>query len=197
MRAINGFVFRAVCAMIVGILLVANPESMTLLLVQVIGGLFSLSGVVSLVNYLMVRYSDTVLKPIFPIVGFGSMCFGVFLFFFPHLFTSYFMYMLGALMVLAGGVQLWNAFRWLRTVSFRWSAFVMALLILSAGVYVLLEPLQSASLPFVILGVAFLLYGLTELVNGMRWVKYRRLMEEQRQAEEAASVPVIENPEEK
>jgi len=175
-------VFRAVCAVLVGALLLANPESMTLLLVQIIGGLFSLSGVVSLINYIIVRYSDTLLKPIFPIVGFGSMCFGVFLLCFPHLFTSYFMYMLGALMVLAGLVQLWNSFRWLKTVAFRWTGFLMALLILAAGVYVLLEPLQSASLPFMILGAAFLLYGLTELVNGMRWVKYRRIMEEQEKA---------------
>ena len=40
MTAVNSYIFRAVCALLVGILLVANPERMTGLLVQVIGGLF-------------------------------------------------------------------------------------------------------------------------------------------------------------
>ena len=54
--------------------------AVTGLLVQVIGGLFLISGLVSLINYFIIRYSDKVpVKPVFPLVGLGSLLFGVFL----------------------------------------------------------------------------------------------------------------------
>ena len=51
MKIVNSYIFRAVCALLIGLLLVSNPERMTGLLVQVIGGLFLISGLVSLINY--------------------------------------------------------------------------------------------------------------------------------------------------
>lgn len=84
MKIVNSYIFRAVCALLIGLLLVSNPERMTGLLVQVIGGLFLISGLVSLINYFIIRYSDKVpVKPVFPVVGLGSLLFGVFLGFFP------------------------------------------------------------------------------------------------------------------
>ena len=84
MKIVNSYIFRAVCALLIGLLLVSNPERMTGLLVQVIGGLFLISGLVSLINYFIIRYSDKVpVKPVFPLVGLGSLLFGVFLGFFP------------------------------------------------------------------------------------------------------------------
>ena len=86
MKIVNSYIFRAVCALLIGLLLVSNPERMTGLLVQVIGGLFLISGLVSLINYFIIRYSDKVpVKPVFPMVGLGSLLFGVFLGFFPGL----------------------------------------------------------------------------------------------------------------
>lgn len=73
MKIVNSYIFRAVCALLIGLLLVSNPERMTGLLVQVIGGLFLISGLVSLINYFIIRYSDKVpVKPVFPMVGLGS-----------------------------------------------------------------------------------------------------------------------------
>ena len=69
MKIVNSYIFRAVCALLIGLLLVSNPERMTGLLVQVIGGLFLISGLVSLINYFIIRYSDKVpVKPVFPMV---------------------------------------------------------------------------------------------------------------------------------
>ena len=179
MRVINSYIFRAVCALIVGILLVANPEGMTTLLVQVIGGLFIVSGLVSVINYFVVRYSkDAVLKPFFPVVGVGSLLFGVFLGFFPVLFIHYLMFVLGGLMVLAGFSQLWSMFRYRRVVPFRWYVFLTAVLILFLGVFIVFNPLQSASVPFIIIGATFIIYGLAELVNGVRLRKYNKMSQE-------------------
>ncbi len=179
MKVVNSYIFRAVCALLVGILLVANPERMTGLLVQVIGGLFLVSGLVSLVSYVVICYSDKgAMKPVFPLVGMGSLLFGIFLVFFPALFIVYLMYIFGFLMVVAGVNQLWNLFRLRRFIPFRWYVFLAALLVVALGVVVLVRPMQSAALPFVLLGICFMVYGFSEVVNGVRWRKYNRMRKE-------------------
>ena len=169
MKIVNSYIFRAVCALLIGLLLVSNPERMTGLLVQVIGGLFLISGLVSLINYFIIRYSDKVpVKPVFPMVGLGSLLFGVFLGFFPGLFITYLMYIFGFLMVVAGINQLWNMFRLRRLIPFRWYVLFFTLLITALGV-------------FVLLGVSFMLYGVSELINGVRWRKYSRMQQQKEQ----------------
>ena len=178
MKVVNSYIFRAVCALSVGILLVSNPERMTGLLVQVIGGLFLVSGLVSLVSYVLVsRSAHPSMKPMFPLVGVGSVLFGIFLGFFPDLFVTYLMYFLGGLMVLAGVNQMWNMFRLRRVIPYRWYVWVAALAVTVLGVFVLFKPMASASLPFILLGATFMLYGIAELVDGVRWRKYDRMRE--------------------
>lgn len=175
MKVVNSYIFRAVCALLIGILLIANPERMTALLVQIIGGLFLVSGLVSVINYFVVRYSkDAVLKPLFPLVGVGSLLFGIVLGFFPNMFIHYLMFVLGGLMVLAGITQLWSLIRYRKLVPFRWYVFLTAVLILFLGIFVIFNPLESASVPFIILGSTFLIYGVAELVNGVRLRKYSK-----------------------
>lgn len=176
MKVIDSYIFRAVCALLVGILLVANPENMTILMVQVIGGLFLISGLVSVINYFIVRYSDkVVVKPMFPIVGLGSFLFGIVLGFYPELFIVYLMFIVGGLMLIGGVNQLWNMFRLRHYIPFRWYVLVMALLIVVLGVFVIVYPIESASLPFLLIGINCMLYGVAELINGVRWRKYDRM----------------------
>ena len=132
-----------------------------------------------LINYFIIRYSDKVpVKPVFPLVGLGSLLFGVFLGFFPGLFITYLMYIFGFLMVVAGVNQLWNMFRLRRLIPFRWYVLFFILLITGLGVFVLFNPLESASVPFILLGISFMLYGVSELVNGVRWRKYSRMQQQ-------------------
>ena len=176
MKVVNSYIFRSICSLLVGILLVANPEQMSELLVQLMGGLFAFSGLVSLINYLLIYFSKkVVVKPMFPVVGVGSLLFGLMLGFFPSLFIAYLMFMLGILLVLAGINQIWTQFSFRSMVPFRWYSFIMALLILGAGLFVLFKPLATAALPFVVLGYTFVVYGVAELVAGVRWRKYERM----------------------
>ena len=191
MKVVNSYIFRAVCALLVGILLVSNPERMTGLLVQVIGGLFLLSGLVSLVSYAMICLSDkSGMRPAFPLVGLGSLLFGIFLIFFPALFVTYLMYVFGFLMVVGGINQIWNLFRLRRLIPFRWYVLLAALVIAGMGVFVLFKPMESAALPFILLGVNFILFGIAELVNGVRWRKYANL--NRKKETESSVVEMIE-----
>lgn len=191
MKVVNSYIFRAVCALLVGILLVSNPERMTGLLVQVIGGLFLLSGLVSLVSYAMISFSEeSGMKPAFPLVGLGSFLFGIFLIFFPGLFVTYLMYVFGLLMVVGGINQIWNLFRLRRLIPFRWYVLLVALVIMGVGVFVLFKPMESAALPFILLGANFILFGVAELVNGVRWRKYDNL--NRKKKAESSVVEMIE-----
>lgn len=176
MKVVNSYIFRSACALLVGILLVSNPERMTGLIVQVIGGLFLISGIVSLVNYgIICAKSNDGARPVFPIVGLGSFLFGFVLGFFPGMFVAYLMYIFGFVMIIGGINQVWNMFRLRGLIPFRWYALFLALVTTGLGVFVVFNPLESASIPFVILGVTFILYGVAELVAGVRWRKYNRL----------------------
>ena len=75
------------------------------------------------------------------------------------------MYIFGFLMVVAGINQLWNMFRLRRLIPFRWYVLFFILLITGLGVFVLFNPLESASVPFILLGISFMLYGVSELVT--------------------------------
>lgn len=69
--------------------------------------------------------------------------------------------------------------------------YVMALLILGSGILVVLKPMETASLPFLIMGCTSIFYGITELIHGVRIKKsqksYKRRMAEEAQAIEIKS----------
>ncbi|MCR4994189.1 MAG: DUF308 domain-containing protein [Bacteroidales bacterium] len=224
-------IFRALCALLVGFLLVSNPTDMTILLVQIIGGLFALSGLVAVIGYFInaqqVRRAEHRLArqtereqaglsgpngtavvadsqnknaassarsssrwmPMFPVVGIGSMAFGVFLLFFPKQFVNYLMYVLGGLLVLIGVMQVFQLIRARRFAPLSWSLFLLPLLNIAAGVLVICYPMETASLPFTILGVGYILYGVSEFFFGVRFYHFRRLFEAEqlRLQEEAAA----------
>ena len=175
MRVINSYVFRAVCAILIGFLLVFNPELTSPLIVQVIGALFFLSGLFSLASYVWTRWRVRgQMKPFFPIVGLGSFLFGLFLFFFPGYFILYRMWMLGGLFVLAGINQMAALISYRKVMPLAWAAFLIPSLVLLTGFLIIAHPFESASLPFVILGVCSIGYGLSEFINGIRlhrWLK--------------------------
>lgn len=173
MKVVNSYIFRAICAILVGILLVANPARMTELLVQVIGALFGISGMVSIINYFIISFSEKKeLKPVFPIIGLGSFLFGAFLAVFPGYFITYLMYMLGGLLVLAAINQIWNMIRLRKFIPFTWLSLVLTLVVLGVGIWVILKPMVSASLPFILLGCNSIVYGISEMINAIRWRVY-------------------------
>ena len=175
MKVINSYVFRAICSMLIGLLLFFNPERMTALLIQVIGGIFLLSGLVTLINYIGIRLaSKTQLRPIFPVAGLGSFLFGLVLLVFPVFFITYLMYGLGIVLIIASGNQIAVQLRYRNMIPVHWVVLVSSLLLLAAGLFILLYPMQSASLPFLILGICCVGYGVSELVNGVRLHRYEK-----------------------
>ena len=192
-------ILRALCALLIGFLLVSNPTDMTVLLVQIIGGLFVLSGIVAFIGFFVMKRNaqseDASFRPVFPIVGVGSLALGVMLLLMPMQFVNILMYVLGVLLCLVAAGQIICLIGNRHFAPISWSLFVLPLLLFAAGIVVLLRPMQAASLPFLILGGAFILYGVVEFIFGIRFYRYRRIYEAAlaaRQAAEAREVEAVE-----
>ena len=101
----NYSIIRCICALVIGVLLVAWPEAAILYLVITIGVLFLVPGLFSVFGYLIRGKQD---GSSFPIAGLGSLLFGLWLMIMPAFFVGILMYVLGAVLVLAGISQIVN-----------------------------------------------------------------------------------------
>ena len=193
MRTLTYSILRSLTAMLVGFLLVSNPTEMTELLVQIMGGLFALSGLIALVGYGISRYRANENSPapsaLYAVVGVGCLAFGILLLLMPVTFIDMLMYGLGVLLVLIGISQISTLIAYRKVAPLTWSLFILPVAIIAAGCFVVLHPLETASLPFTILGIAYICYGVTEFMNGWRF--YRYIRKAQRLAEELPTEPVL------
>lgn len=187
MRLFLSALLRAVCALIIGGLLVSSPQTMTGFIVQVIGGMFILLGLTQAVGYWFPRSENNMLRPIFPFVGLGSVLLGVVLVLMPNVFVAFLMYVLGFILALVGFNQILTLIAQRHVAPLRWWVFLCPLALLCLGLFIVFKPLESASLPFVILGVGCIVYGLVDLFYALRLAHYQR--QKQKEYVEFEEVP--------
>lgn len=194
MKIFQSSIFRAFCAIVVGILLIKFPQDGVTWLTVAIGVLFLLSGIIALIAYMNAKkhageYTITDSQgriisggqPTFPIVGAGSVILGLVLATTPGVFINGLMYILGAIMILGGINQLVNLVSARRFGKIPFGFWVAPSLILITGLYVVLKPMESAELPLLILGWCSLLYGITELINALKIHSIRKKVERQQE----------------
>ena len=105
-------VFRALCAIVIGALLVVYPDNTVTGITIAIGVLFLVSGIISCVTYFWSKrhVSDYKIydaegrlvageQPTFPIVGIGSAILGLILALMPTAFISALMYIIGIILI--------------------------------------------------------------------------------------------------
>jgi len=170
MKAINNFLMRSVCALIVGLVLVIWPDAAAVYIVITIGVLFMIPGLIVTIGYYTKKVELEVPRR-FPIEGVGSFLFGLWLVITPAFFADVLMYLLGFILMM-GGVQqialLIMARKWVRVSG---GYYVIPLLILLAGLFVILNPTDARNTAFIIIGITSLLYALSELIS---WFKFMR-----------------------
>ncbi len=173
MRSLPYSIMFALCCIAIGFLLVYNPTDMTLVIVQAVGGLFVLTGLLIFISaYFSRLHGDSLMRQLFPVVGLGSMCFGAGLLLWPATFVQAFMYILGGILVLFAISQMTTMLRFLKIVPLAFSVFLFPILVGAAGVFVILRPMQSATVPFTILGIAFICHGITHFVYALHARSY-------------------------
>ena len=192
MRIFQSSVFRALCAIIIGALLIKFPDNTVQGITVAIGVLFLLSGIISCVTYFWAKrhVSDYKIydadgrlvageQPPFPIVGLGSAIFGLVLSLSPTTFVSVLMYIIGAILILGAVNQFMNlvsARRYGRISLWYW---VMPSFILLTGFYVMVKPMGPLSAAMLILGWCTLLYGVTELINALKFYQDKKKLKRQ------------------
>lgn len=181
MKVLRSAVFRAICAIVTGILLINNPDSTVRGITIAIGVMFLVSGVISCATYLNARKNSAGAeiydadgrliaspRPPFPLVGIGSILLGLILAVIPDTFVKSLMYVLGALIILGAinqFIALAGARRVFRVPAWFW---VCPSVILITGIFVMVKPMDSATVPLLILGWCLLFYGVTECVNAVK-----------------------------
>lgn len=204
MKVIHSSIFRAVCAIIVGVLLIQYREQTVTWITIAIGVLFFLSGVISLASYWAAKrnaekmqgqiLSDSNGKPImgmmpkFPLVSVGSLILGLLLALMPQVFIAWLMFILAFILILGALTQFVNlasAAKMGRVGILFW-LFPSALLLL--GLLAIIKPSAIASAPLFIIGWGMLIYGVVELLNAFKvsnnkriWLKNQQLKQDSKE----------------
>ena len=194
MKIFHSSLFRALCAIVVGVLILKFPQEGVTWLTMAVGELFLISGIVALVAYWFARRrrSEYVItdkqgrvvsggQPTFPIVGAGSILLGLVLVIAPNRFVDGLMYVLGGIMILGGIQQLINLIAIRRMGSVPFYFWVCPVLIMLTGFFVILKPMETAELPLIILGWCCLVYGVTEIINSLLIWRIRRIADKMAQ----------------
>ena len=199
MKILQSSVFRAISAIAIGCLLIKYPDNTVTWITVAIGILFLLSGLISLIVYVHARKNVSEFKimdmnghviagekPTFPIVGVGSLILGAMLALTPNVFITAVIYIIGGILILGAINQYMNLINARKYGQVSFGFWVFPSVVLLIGLYVIIKPMVPASMAMLILGWCSLLYGVTELVNSLKFHADRRKF---RQAQE---VPVAE-----
>jgi len=163
---------RGITALLIGGLLVFWSQSAVTYLIMAIGCLFLIPGLLSLLAYLRNTSSEGIRRFGWSqMLGVGSILFGLCLIVSPVFFEKSLMYALGIILSYAGLseiIQLTAARQWVRVPG---GFYVTPVLVMLLGIFILFNPIESANLPFIILGIGCMVYGLSDMVNV---IKFRR-----------------------
>ena len=187
MKILQSSIFRALCAIVIGVLLIKFPNNTVKGITVAIGVLFLVSGLISCVTYFWSKRNVSEYKiydadgnlvageqPTFPIVGIGSAILGLILALSPTAFVSALMYIIGAILILGAINQYMNLIAARRYGSVSFWFWVMPTLILLTGVYVLVKPLAPLEMAMLVLGWCTLVYGVVELINSLKFYRDKK-----------------------
>lgn len=190
MKVFQSSAVRALCAIIVGALIVKYRELTVTWITIAIGVLFFLSGVFSCVTYFIARGKKndvqvfdadgrqlTGLKPTFPIVGLGSFILGLILALMPNTFVQSLMYILAAILILGAVSQMANLVAASRMARIGFYYWIMPALTLLIGIVAIVSPSSIASAPLFVIGWTMIVYGVVELTNAIKLHQLRRSLE--------------------
>ena len=206
MKILQSSVFRSICAIAIGIMLIKYPDNTVTWITIAIGVLFLLSGIISMVIYYhtLRQYSKqeslsggtyitdaegqriAIPKPAFPIVGVGSAILGLLLALTPNVFVKGLMYIIGGILVLGAINQFMNLLNARHFGKVGFGYWIFPCVILLTGLYVIIRPMDPPAMAMLILGWCTLLYGVTELINAIK------IHNEKRKFAKAQEIPLAE-----
>ena len=194
MKVLQISAIRAIIVLVTGFLLVRYREETMTWMTITVGILFLLSGLVSCIAYYFEKEKvakktakaeqqegeqeeENLKSPSFPIAGVGSIALGIILAVMPNTFITWVVYILAALLILGAVNQFMNLARsrqYARVPIYMW---LFPTVILAVAILLISKPIETAQLPLLVLGWAFMYYGVLEFILIIRMYLVRRSYE--------------------
>ena len=194
MKVLQISAIRAIIVLVTGFLLVRYREETMTWMTITVGILFLLSGLVSCIAYYFEKEKvakktakaeqqegeqeeENLKSPSFPIAGVGSIALGIILAVMPNTFITWVVYILAALLILGAVNQFMNLARsrqYARVPVYMW---IFPTVILAIAILLISKPIETAQLPLLVLGWAFMYYGVLEFALIIRMYFVRRAYE--------------------
>ena len=167
---------RSLSMAVIGILLLVFREQAMPAIVMCVGGLFFLPALIALIVTLvpMLKQNVGVAKSNMSalVVSAGSMFLGLWMLVNPGFFVAILMWVLGAILSIAGLMQIIALLRVCRKAKPSYYRYIIPLMIFIAGLTTMFYPFEVASLPFLILGVAAIFSAVSDMLNTIFISKY-------------------------
>lgn len=187
MKVLQSHFFRAIVAIIVGILLVRFRDQTVTWITIIIGVLFLISGIISIATYYSTKKhaSDTIIygangdqltgqKPTFPIVGLGSVVLGIILALIPNNFVNALTIVFALILILGALNQFLNLATVKKFAKIGAAFWIFPSIILLVGLVALIKPSVIAAAPLIVIGWCMILYGVVEGINSFKAARCKK-----------------------
>ena len=165
MKTLRNNIWRAVYAIIIGLVMVAFPDLTLQYLVVIIGVMLLVFGGILLGIYLNARRNGYAKRA--PVEGILAIVLGLMLVIAPTFFLNILMAILGILLIFTGIIQISDIIMLRKhNIKLSWIFYVFPILVFGAGIIVVINPFDFIIKPLMIFfGVASLLSGIIDIVN--------------------------------
>ena len=181
----NVQIVRSLCVLLIGFLFLALGDSALSMLVVAVGVLLMFPGVFSLVSYL--RHLEQ--RPMFPLAALGSFVLGLWMVMSPAFFVSFFMYVVGGVLVALGVYQLAGLSVTSRALAVAWPLYVLPIVVLLVGLFVIFNPFEAAAIPIILIGAGCIISAVNDIIAAIRAAK---LQKRSKQRNEYTDAEIVE-----
>ena len=160
---------RALAALAIGVVMVASKTNALNLAVQIIGAFLIASGIVTLVTGLKNKANG-----MFPLMATNTIVdilLALALFVFPGFFANLLVYLIAFALICFGIFQLVSLGSASRVFGVGVFAFVLPVVVLLSGLFLLANPSFLGTAVGVVAGVALIIYGISELISSWKMRK--------------------------
>ena len=181
----GGFL-RAIAAIAIGVVMVVSRTDAMVLVVRIIAAFLLASGIVSLLVGYRDRQNNQM--PLMGVNGLVDIVIALLVFLFPHFVAGLIVYLIGFVLMGFGIFQLIALAGANKVMKVGVMAFVMPVLVLLAGAFLVARPTFIGTAVGTVAGAALIVYGASELLSS--W-KMRKAIDEYeiRQTSEPSSKP--------
>lgn len=177
MRILKSTIFRALCAIAIGYMLIEFPEDSQSAFIRAIGALFFASGAISWASYFYQKKNEGKVdiydeqgnklkpsSPFFPIAGSGSIILGIILILVPDTLLTVLNIILGAMIMLGAFNQFINLMKTRQYAQVPVFYWIVTSFVFLVGLLITLKPDFLTELIMTLCGWCFIAYALLEVL---------------------------------